>query len=391
MTSRVNSFRVKLKEKLKFFLFQIKQVGQMVISKIITICATIERQLKKIKFNIDVRRAAHDIKYGVLLLPLPCLVPVTHQMQEQTQTPVEHLMPNPYVRLDDGIQGRIKMDETEVVDPVYPQLAAFGGDLFGQGRRMRGGGGGDYLESLKELQKLAFRPTYSELIRDGLNNGSVSTAIKFIVDHNLFIVHHVTANFAARVFNNPDYEIFQCFSYSGFNLLLNGIPGLVRYYNFRMQFPGAEAFVPQNPQHPQLGGKLNDHQVSLYMGKPKTTMAELYQMANKPADPLAGKMKVQDKFMKHKRLANESLDTIRNPRDKRNATTLLEQYRTGNLNPGIGSRKIHGTADLYELRAIHGARVAYRRNGDIIEVWAIFNKNNQEIVLPILQKLRPVK
>lgn len=270
MINRVDSFRVKLKGKLKFFLFQIKQVGQMVISKIITICATIEKHIKKIKFNIDVRRAAREIRFGVLL-PLPCLVPVTHQMQEQTQTPVEHLTPNPYVRLDAGIQGRIKMDETEVVDPVYPQLAAFGGGLFGQGRRIRGGA---YSESLKELQKLSLRPTYSQLIRDGLKHGSVAEAIQLIVDHNQFIVRQVNANFARLVFENPSYEIFQTFAPSALNALLKGIPTRVGY-NFPRLFPGAEAFVPQNPQHPQLGGKLNEYQVSLYMGKPKIGKAEL--------------------------------------------------------------------------------------------------------------------
>lgn len=114
-------------------------------------------------------------------------------------------------------------------------------------------------------------------------------------------------------------------------------------------------------------------------------------MVNKPADPLAGKMKLQDKFMQHNKLMKESTNSLVIPENKQQAIHLMEQCRSGNLSPGIGSRKIEGTADLYELRAGSGTRIAYRRNGDTIEIWGIFDKKNQDRILPILQKLRPVK
>ena len=135
----MNLFRVKRKGKLKIFLFHIRQVGKMVITKIIIICASIGGRLKEIKFKIGVRIVATSITFGTALpLPFPVQKPEIHRMHEEAQTRTERLMPNPYVRFDDVIQERIEMDETEVVAPVHPQLA-FRGDLFGRSLKVSGG------------------------------------------------------------------------------------------------------------------------------------------------------------------------------------------------------------------------------------------------------------
>ena len=379
----MNSFRVKWKGKFKIFLFHIRQVGQMVTSQIINIRTNIKRQSKKIKFKIGVRIVATSITFGAVLpLPFPVQKPETYRMHEEAQIPIERLMPNPYVRFDDVIQERIEMDETEVVASLYPQLT-FRGDLFGRSLKVSGG---DLPESLNELQKLSFRPNYSELIKYGLEHrGALPTTIKAICTHNQFIRNYVSQNFANQVFQNPDYEIFQNFGIPALKLLLLEIPRNFRY-NFPVGLPGVRGFVQPIPRHRQLGGKLNEDQISLYMGKPKMSKAELFKVVNRKGDPKTGKIEIRSSITEDNTLRKIFQDAALNPKTLKHINSLIDRLQSGDLNIGSGTKKIDKVG-LIEVRAADGTRLLVDRiDKNVLEVFAVFPKAKQDRVFDLLEK-----
>lgn len=73
-------------------------------------------------------------------------------------------------------------------------------------------------------------------------------------------------------------------------------------------------------------------------------------------------------------------DTFKDPTTKRDLVHLLEQFRMGNLKPGLSNRSIN-TAGLLELRARNGARLYLKVEPEKILVKAVSNKDNQERVI----------
>jgi RHS repeat-associated protein len=70
------------------------------------------------------------------------------------------------------------------------------------------------------------------------------------------------------------------------------------------------------------------------------------------------------------------------------ANALMEQYAKGNRNPGLGTKFIEGTKDVYEMRSKGGARVYFRNIGDnAIDVVGYSNKSNQQQVIDELKKV----
>ena len=78
--------------------------------------------------------------------------------------------------------------------------------------------------------------------------------------------------------------------------------------------------------------------------------------------------------------------TLKTRQNKTDLNRLLDRFRTGIDNPGIGTRSIE-TAYLFELRAREGARCYFYKEDDIIKVVGISDKNNQDAVLAILKLL----
>jgi len=71
---------------------------------------------------------------------------------------------------------------------------------------------------------------------------------------------------------------------------------------------------------------------------------------------------------------------------QRSLDALTEQLGKGNLNPGIGSKRLFG--DVFEARARDGARVYFRQvSDDVIEILGKSSKANQQRVINILQEL----
>lgn len=72
--------------------------------------------------------------------------------------------------------------------------------------------------------------------------------------------------------------------------------------------------------------------------------------------------------------------------NRKTADALIEQYRSGNKNPGIGTEAIPRTK-LFELRGKYGTRVIMRVKDGIINVVAICNKKNQTKVFEMVRKI----
>lgn len=70
---------------------------------------------------------------------------------------------------------------------------------------------------------------------------------------------------------------------------------------------------------------------------------------------------------------------------QRSVDALTTQLANGNLNPGIGTRRLFG--DVFEARARDGARVYFQQTGDQISVLAKSTKSNQQRVINILEEL----
>lgn len=71
-----------------------------------------------------------------------------------------------------------------------------------------------------------------------------------------------------------------------------------------------------------------------------------------------------------------------NPRLSKEASSLLNQFSKGTLNPGIGTHDIG--KGIYELRGAEGARVYFKYVDDGIEVLGYSSKVNQAQIINIL-------
>jgi len=66
---------------------------------------------------------------------------------------------------------------------------------------------------------------------------------------------------------------------------------------------------------------------------------------------------------------------------------LIEQLSLGNDNPGIGNRRVKGLKNVSEARGRNEGRVYFREKDGKIEILAKSNKDNQNKVIGILQKM----
>lgn len=84
-------------------------------------------------------------------------------------------------------------------------------------------------------------------------------------------------------------------------------------------------------------------------------------------------------------LRKEARKTLADKVNHRNAIALVEQYRSGNMNPGIGTSTIPGTK-LSELRSKSGTRVVFEPINNTLEIKGICDKNNQNKVFKQVRK-----
>lgn len=72
---------------------------------------------------------------------------------------------------------------------------------------------------------------------------------------------------------------------------------------------------------------------------------------------------------------------------QKDGNNLIEQLSLGNDNPGIGNRRVKNLKDVLEARGRNQGRVYFREKDGKIEILAKSNKDNQNKVIDILQKM----
>ena len=76
----------------------------------------------------------------------------------------------------------------------------------------------------------------------------------------------------------------------------------------------------------------------------------------------------------------------RDQKAQRDVNNLIEQLSLGNMNPGIGTRRVRNLNNVSEARGRNEGRVYFREKG-AVEILAKSNKDNQDKVISILKKL----
>lgn len=72
---------------------------------------------------------------------------------------------------------------------------------------------------------------------------------------------------------------------------------------------------------------------------------------------------------------------------QKDVNNLIEQLSLGNDNPGIGNRRVKGLKNVSEAHGRNEGRVYFREKDGKIEILAKSNKDNQNKVIGILQKM----
>ena len=75
----------------------------------------------------------------------------------------------------------------------------------------------------------------------------------------------------------------------------------------------------------------------------------------------------------------------KNEKIQQEANNLINQYISGNTNPGLGTKNLLN--DIYYLRGANGARVFYRIVNEVMEILAKADKSNEAKVIKILINL----
>lgn len=135
--------------------------------------------------------------------------------------------------------------------------------------------------------------------------------------------------------------------------------------------------VPQNPGSVNSDQNQRSQYSFLELGKKKFSNEEVISTLNMAAED--GKIEVICDI-EIPALMRYARDTFMDPKIKKDLVHLLEQYRSGNLQPGKGNKAIKGTG-LVELRGDSGARCYIEVKKDNICLKGISDKKNQDQVL----------
>lgn len=94
---------------------------------------------------------------------------------------------------------------------------------------------------------------------------------------------------------------------------------------------------------------------------------------------LVSRIKENNTLVKHARAAGKAY--------QKDIDHLIERISQGNFQAGSGGHPIKTCRGVFEARAKSGARVYFRREGDIIEIMAKSGKGNQNEVIRLLRRL----
>lgn len=148
-------------------------------------------------------------------------------------------------------------------------------------------------------------------------------------------------------------------------------------------------YSPPSQTRPPVGpgGKQSyDRNLERHARKPKMSDEKFNAFLNRPADVAKGKLETKSSIPPEGVLEKEAQKTLQNSDRQKTANGLINKFQSGNSNPGIGTRPIHGTP-LFELRGDDGTRVIFLQKDDIMEIFGICDKDNQDPVFSAVREL----
>ena len=99
------------------------------------------------------------------------------------------------------------------------------------------------------------------------------------------------------------------------------------------------------------------------------------------------KVEIVYRIKKNPALVREAETMGKDQAAQKDVNNLIEQLSLGNDNPGIGNRRVKGLKNVSEARGRNEGRVYFRKKDGKIEILAKSNKDNQNKVIGILQKM----
>ena len=106
-------------------------------------------------------------------------------------------------------------------------------------------------------------------------------------------------------------------------------------------------------------------------------------------DPSQGQFKkeIVYRIKENPALVREAERMGRDQAAQKDVNNLIEQLSLGNDNPGIGNRRVKGLKNVSEARGRNEGRVYFQEKDEKIEILAKSNKDNQNKIIDILQKM----
>jgi hypothetical protein len=150
---------------------------------------------------------------------------------------------------------------------------------------------------------------------------------------------------------------------------------------------GAAEFDENSPvpkkEQPQES-KTFDYDYGLNGPKKKKESAEQCELDENVKD---AKIEIVYKIKENPALVREAETMGKDQAAQKDVNHLIEQLSLGNENPGIGNRRVKGLKNVSEARGRNEGRVYFREKDGKIEILAKSNKDNQNKVIGILQKM----
>lgn len=100
-----------------------------------------------------------------------------------------------------------------------------------------------------------------------------------------------------------------------------------------------------------------------------------------------GKIEIIYRIKENSALIREAERMGKDQAAQKDVNNLIEQLSLGNNNPGIGNRRVKNLKNVSEARGRNEGRVYFREKDGKIEILAKSNKDNQNKVIGILQKM----
>ena len=140
--------------------------------------------------------------------------------------------------------------------------------------------------------------------------------------------------------------------------------------------------VPENQKSQE--SKVSDYDYPSNAPKKKKQSAEQCELDENVTD---GKIEIVYRIKENPALIREAERMGKDQAAQKDVNNLIEQLSLGNENPGIGNRRVKGLKNVSEARGRNEGRVYFREKDGKIEILAKSNKDNQNKVIGILQKM----